>query len=164
MLQQLSKAFDDVAFFWVIGPYFFDGRQLQNMEKIIEACLATQNRWGGFGVSWNSNACEDIDSIDPAVRLSLMTDYRRDEIRESLEKALIWLIVNQNDDGGWVFKRGEIMRYGHELMTARANESAMFPTWFGKLSLALLSKALPENPIIACPWRFVQCPGHQFWR
>lgn len=87
--------------------YFYDGRPIQYVERIIDSFLATQNHLGGFGAPLNSSACEDIDSIDPLVRLTLATDYRREDIRSALEKAAVWVLVNLNDDGGWVFRRGE---------------------------------------------------------
>jgi len=128
---------------WLL--YLYDKRPIQYMEQIIDSCLTTQNMFGGFGVPRNSSACEDIDSIDPLTRLYFMTDYRRDDIREALEKTLYWTLVNINPDGGWVFRRGEKFCYGHKLMTANTNESCMFPTWFRTLSHAYLGKALPDS-------------------
>jgi hypothetical protein len=146
---------------WLL--YLYDKRPIQYMERIIDSCLTTQNKLCGFGVPLNSSACEDIDSIDPLVRLYFMTDYRHNDIREALEKALYWVLVNINPDGGWVFRRGEKFCYGHKLMTANTNESAMFPTWFRTLSLAYLSKALLDSPVGNFGWKFVNCPGLQFW-
>jgi hypothetical protein len=133
------------------------------VDKIIDSCLVTQNRLGGFGVPLNSSACEDIDSIDSLVRLSFITDYRKEDIRKSLEKAIIWVLTNLNADGGWVFRRGEGFRYGHDLMWARTDQSSMFPTWFRTLSLAYISKVLPHNSVTALTWQFIRCPGLQFW-
>lgn len=143
--------------------YFYDERPLQYSEKIIDTCLATQNDLGGFGVQINSSACEDIDSIDPLVRLSLLTDYRKEDIQKSLDKALIWVLTNINSDGGWVFRRGRSFRYGHDVMISAPDESTMFPTWFRTLSLAYLSRVVSDSPISRLPWTFIKCPGHQFW-
>lgn len=147
---------------WLL--YFYDGRLIQHTERIVDSCLVTQNRLGGFGVPANSSACEDIDSIDPLVRLGLITDYRREDIRSALRAALPWVLTNRNADGGWVFRRGEGFRYGHELMCAGVDKSSMFPTWFRVLSLAYLSRILPESGLGELPWRFFRCPGHQFFR
>jgi hypothetical protein len=73
---------------------------------------------GGFGVPLNSSACEDIDSIDPLVRLSFMADYHKEDIRNAMERTMVWVLANSNDDGGWVFCRGVPFQYGHNLMTA----------------------------------------------
>jgi len=146
---------------WLL--YLYDKRPIQHVDRIIDNCLATQNRLGGFGVPLNSSACEDIDSIDPLARLYFMTDYRRDEIRAALRKAFFWVLVNVNSDGGWVFRRGEKFCYGHKLMTAYINESSMFSTWFRTLSLAHLGKPLPDSPAGYFNWNFIDCPGLQFW-
>jgi hypothetical protein len=146
---------------WLL--YLYDKRPIQYMERIIDSCLGTQNRLGGFGVELNSSACEDIDSIDPLARFFFMTDYRRDDIRGALEKAFYWVLINKNPDGGWVFRRGEKFCYGHKLMTANPNQSTMFPVWFRTLSLAYLGKALPDSPIGNFDWEFLNCPGYQFW-
>ena len=147
---------------WLL--FLYDQRPLRYVEQIIDSALATQNRLGGFGVAPNSSACEDIDSIDPLVRLSLLTDYRRDEVQAALRRALPWVLVNMNDDGGFVFRRGEPFVYGHERMSSGTDESAMFPTWFRTLSLAYLGRGLPESAVGNFDWQFVDCPGLQFWK
>lgn len=147
--------------FWLL--FFYDKRPIRYVERIIDSALATQNKVGGFGVALNSSACEDIDSIDPLVRLSMMTDYRNDEVKAVLKRTLPWILVNMNENGGFVFKRGEPFLYGHELMSSKAEESAMFPTWFRTLSLAYLSKALPDFCAGNLSWKFLRCPGLQFW-
>jgi len=146
---------------WML--YFYDKHHVQYEDKIIDSCLATQNKFGGFGVLLNSSACEDIDSVDPLVRLYHCVDHRRSDIRNSLERALPWILVNHNHDGGWVFRRYQRLEYGHPLMTAGPQESSMFPTWFRCLTLAYLFQtpvASETNPI---KWRFLDCPGHQFF-
>ena len=143
--------------------FFYDKRPIRYVERIIESALATQNRLGGFGVALNSSACEDIDLIDPLVRLSMMIDYRNDEVQAVLKRALPWILANINDDGGFVFRRGEPFLYGHELMSSNAEESAMFPAWFRTLSLTYLSKVLPDACVGNFDWKFIQYPGLQFW-
>ena len=108
--------------------YFYDETQIQCIERCIDSCLATQNKVGSFGVKLNSNACEDIDSIDPLVRFYFLTDYRYNGIKKALIKAYKWVLVNMNEDRGFVFRRGEPLIYGHKLLSSKANESAMFPT------------------------------------
>ncbi len=131
--------------------------------RIIDSCLRTQNKFGGFGVPANSSACEDIDSIDPLVRLYFLGNYRKEEIKKSLERAIVWVLVNMNEDGGFVFRRMEPFVYGHKLMSSGKDESAMFPTWFRTLSLAYLAKALPTSFLGKFDWQFIRCPGYQFW-
>lgn len=147
---------------WLL--YFYDKRPIKYTDKIVESVLATQKSLGGFGVPTNSSACEDIDSIDLLVRLHFYTDFRREDIKKALQKALPWILTNMNEDGGFVFRRLESFKYGHEKMYSRAEESAMFSTWFRTLSLAYLSKVLPDSIAGNFNWQFQKCPGMQFWR
>lgn len=151
---------------WLL--YFYDNRQIQYVEKIIDSCLATQNELGGYGVPLNSSACEDIDSIDPLIRLLFMndgmTEYRKQDVYESLQRAMTWILTNMNEDGGFVFRRMEPFIYGHSLMASKRDESAMFPTWFRTLSLAYLTKTLPDSFLGKFDWQFIDCPGLQFWK
>ena len=143
--------------------YFYDKRPIHYLERAIDSCLAIQNKLGGYGFPVNTSACEDIDSIDPLSRFYFLTDYRREDIKKSLERALRWVLVNQMDDGGFVFSRFEGFVYGHELMTTGPEESHLFGTWFRTLSIAYVSQILylPEFP--ADTWCWIKCPGYQFW-
>jgi len=156
----ISKAVQTGYHIWML--YFYDGRPLKHTERIIEYCLKTQNCMGGFGVVINSSACEDIDSIDPLVRLMRLHGYRN-EIYTALERALYWVLANFNDDGGAVFRRYEPLWYGHHLMSGRSNEATMFPTWFRTLSLAYIGQALPDTAVGRYRWHFLRTPGHQFF-
>ena len=157
----LSQGVQTGYHIWLL--YFYDQRPIQHVERIIDSCLATQNRFGGFGVSFNSSACEDIDSIDPLVRISLQSNYRRQDVQNALTKGLSWVLFNQNADGGWVFQRRKVFQYGHPLMRAELQQSAAFPSWFRTLSLAYLAQVLPAAVPVSNPWQFLRCPGHQFW-
>lgn len=158
----LSKGVQTGYHLWLL--YFYDKRPIKFIKRIIDSCLATQNELGGFGVPVNSSACEDIDSIDPLVRLSFITDYRKEEIYLALQKVVLWILINMNEDGGFVFRRMEPFVYGHQLMSSAKDESAMFPTWFRTLSLAYISKVLPDSVVGKFYWQFLKCPGLQFWQ
>ena len=146
-----------VQFAYHLFPiYFYDSIDIGNKEKIIDLTLKTQNNiYGGFGVQTNSSACEDIDSIDILIRFSELLPYKKLEIKAALKKAFIWVMANQNDDGGYVFRRNEAMYYGHEQMNSGKNESAMFPTWFRTLTIAYLSNYLFESQ-----FKLVKSPGY----
>jgi hypothetical protein len=146
---------------WLL--FFYDKRNVNYAEEIIDSALTAQSKLGGFGVALNSSACEDIDAIDPLVRMLMITDYRYDEVLTVLKRGLPWVLTNMNEDGGFVFRRGESFLYGHDFMSSMSDESAMFPTWFRTLSLAYLAKALPGSFVGHFDWQFLQCPGHQFW-
>ena len=90
----------------------------------------SQNSFGGFGEKLNSSACEDIDALDILIYLSKQTNHKRKETNISIRRALIFILSNQNDDGGFVFRRDEPFWYGHNDMYSDSNVSALFPTWF----------------------------------
>ena len=120
--------------------------------------LATQNQLGGYGVKLNSSACEDIDSIEPLIRLTKINDYKRLIIKQSLHRALPWLLTNMNEDGGFVFRRNEAFVYGHEEMSSGVNESSMFATWFRTLCLAYLINYLNSKSV----YQLNRVPGYEF--
>jgi prenyltransferase beta subunit len=151
----LSRA---VQFAYHLYPiYFYDSQHIDMIEKIIDCVLKTQNDLGGYGVQQNSSACEDLDSIYLLYRLSLTTNYRNDEAKLSIKRALAWIFSNQNDDGGFVFRRNEPLLYGHFLMSSKKNESSMFATWFRVLSIAYAMRFLG-----VFSYQLIRCPGYQF--
>jgi hypothetical protein len=157
------------AYHW--WPLFcYDGVCPPHLERAIDTVLATQNPLGGFGCGvhnpaapFMSSACEDIDSIDPLCRMTQLTDYRRADIAAALAKAADWVLTNRMPDGGFVFLRELPFEYGHSELRGERNAGAMFPTWFRLLSLALIGKVLPGHALGEVPWRFLRCPGMQFW-
>ena len=120
-------------------PYFYDKREVLFKEKILKLTLKTQNKFGGYGEKLNSSACEDIDSVDLLIHLSVDDNI---EVKQSLKKALVWILSNQNRDGGFVFRRNELIWYGHDIMTAQKNESQLFATSFRSLSILKIIKRL----------------------
>ncbi len=146
--------------------FFYDRVELKHKQVIIDRILSLQNEKGGFTGPHHavSSACQDIDCIDPLVRLSFQTDYRKQDIKISLEKAVENVLSHQNSDGGFVFFRGKPFVYGHREMTSSPDESCMFATWFRTLSLAIASRVLPETERGRFHWHLTDCPGYQFWR
>lgn len=163
-----SQAVQAAYHWWPL--YFYDERPVPYIERAIDTLLATQNPSGGLGWGvhnsgepFKSSACEDIDSIDPLVRMSFETNYRRDDIHKTLERALPWLLKNQMQDGGFVFYLDKPFQYGHPELHGEKNKGAMFPTWFRTLTIALLGKALKDSFVGEYKWNFVGCPGFHFW-
>ena len=118
-----------------------EGEKILYPEKLLKWVLSTQNKLGGFGISLNSSACEDIDSIYLLVKLYKM-GLAEEKIYAALKRAFLWSFANWNSDGGFVFRRNEIFCYGHQNMTSIINESNLFATWFRLQSLAYLSQVL----------------------
>jgi hypothetical protein len=160
--ETLSAGVQAGYHFWCL--LFYDRRPIGRIEAVIDSVLKTQNALGGYGVKWNSSACEDIDSIDPLVRLGALTEYRRDEIRASLRRALPAILQNLNRDGGWVFRRDEPLQLVHREMSSAANQSNVFYSWFRTLGLAYCLIGLgDESPeTLRYDWNLTRAPGHQF--
>jgi hypothetical protein len=166
--RMLSQAVMAAYHFWPLFTY--DKITPPFIERAMDTVLATQNPNGGFGWGCHnsaspheSSACEDIDSIEPLVRFCALINYRRDDILSALKRALPWVLKNRTEDGGFVFIRGKKFVYGHPELTGEADSGAMFPTWFRTLSLAYIGQALKNSECGKYPWRFVRCPGYQFW-
>lgn len=119
---------------------FYDDQKLSHTDVIVDIVLKTQNAFGGFGVKNNSSACEDMDSIYILCKLASDVPERKTEIDIALRKAWVWIQCNQVEDGGFVFRLNEYFKYGHHEMSSKANQGAMFPTWFRLLSLAYIGK------------------------
>lgn len=147
--------------FWTF--YFYDKYPIKYLDPAINSILSTQNKFGGFDKSANSSACDDIDSIDPLCRMAKLTDYKKEEIKESLCRVVPWILANMNEDGGSVFKRGQAFEYGHKNMYSYADESNMFATWFRTLSLAYIGKSFPDLWPGQFKWNLEKNPGLQFW-
>jgi len=149
-----------VQFAYHLFPIFFYDKEFDfDAEKIVGITLSTQNRFGGFGVQPNSSACEDIDSIDLLIRLyPFISGQLQAAINDSLAKAFNWALLNQVDDGGFVFRLNEAFRYGSDNTSSLPNEGAMLPTWFRTLSLAYMARflGLANNFVIT------RCPGYEF--
>jgi hypothetical protein len=148
-----------VQFAYHLFPiFFYDDLYPFDIPKIIDVVLKTGNAFGGYGVRANSSACEDIDSLDILVRLSRFSEALESGVQVSLKKNFRWTTANQMEDGGFVFRLNEKFVYGHEQMSSKKNEGAIFPTWFRTLSLAYLNKyfELPGD------FKITRCPGYEF--
>jgi hypothetical protein len=135
--QDLSDDVQSAYHFFLI--HFSENKKINFINKIIDNVLRTQNIIGGYGFYLNSSACEDIDSIDILLRLSLITNYKKKEIKKSFRKFLNSSLVNFNEDGGWVFRRNESLKIIHSQMISRKGESNLFYTWFRLLSFSYAS-------------------------
>ena len=146
------------AAYHILPLFFYDRYAVPSRDKLIDNLLRTQNSIGGFGVCLNSSACEDIDTVEPLIRLTKQTNYRREDIKIALLKFLPWLFVNQNDDGGYVFRRHEPLTYGHIRLSSKSDESNLFATWFRTLCLAYVINFLQADDI----FHFTNAPGYEF--
>jgi hypothetical protein len=139
------------------NPFWFDKEHIPFAENLVKNVLKTQNFLGGYGPKLNTSACEDIDSIDLLARLIYHVPSLKNEISSSLDKALNWVATNQVEDGGFVFRRFESYRYGHDALKSEVEAGSMFATWFRLLSIAVIAEAKGLKR-----YNFVDCPGYQF--
>jgi hypothetical protein len=141
----------------LLPAFFYDGITALDHKKIAAVTLETQNKFGGYGAFVNSSACEDIDSVDILIRVSTATEYEKD-VANSLKKGFTWIMANQVEDGGFVFRLNEKFTYGHPEMSSSENMGAIFPTWFRTLSIAYLANyfKLPNHFVIN------RCPGYEY--
>ncbi len=130
----------------ILPLFFYDNEFNFDAEKIVTTTLKTQNNLGGYGVRLNSSACEDIDSIDILIRFyPYVSKLLQKKIDESLNKSFKWILLNQVNDGGFVFRLHENLEYGHEQMRSTKNKGALFPTWFRLLSITYILRKYRGN-------------------
>ncbi len=122
--------------------FFYDKYKTKHSEIIIDFILKNQNKKGGFSPNLNSSACEDIDSTALLIHFSKMTSYKKVEVNKALKKNISWVLSNMNNDGGFIFRKGEVFSYGHKEMSTKKNESSLFATWFRTLNIAYIAKYL----------------------
>ena len=135
--------------------FIYDNEKLLNPKRMIDLIIRSQNKYGGFGYSLNSSACEDIDAIDLLIYASKQTEYRKVDIYRTLALAQVFIFANQNEDGGSVFRRDEDFAYGHNLLYSDKNQSGMFPTWFRALCTAYIAQFMGDTN-----YKFEHIPGY----
>lgn len=159
--KELSYGIQAGYHFWTL--YFYDNQNIQNKEQIIDSLLLSQNKYGGYDYRMYSGACADIDSIDPLMRFLFITDYRKEDIINSLKKAKSNLLVNNNKDGGWVYRRNEAKKIFHKEMYSGKNISNVFYTWWRILGLAYCTKGINYIEKTESNFHFEKVPGVQFF-
>ncbi len=148
-----------VQFAYHLFPlFFYDDLYSFDFNKIAEATLRTENRFGGYGVAINSSACDDIDSVDILIRIAKLAPKYEGAISDSIRRGLKWILLNQMSDGGFVFRLNEPFVYGHQQLSSTKNSGAVFPTWFRTLSLAYICRFLN----IPSEFQIRRCPGYEF--
>jgi len=104
-------------------------------------------RGGGGG------CCEDMDVIDTLVSLGQATDYKQEDIREALLKALFPILGKQNFDGGFYDKPREgRAEFGWRLCSAKPGVSDLCSTFFQCFCIALIGEFLDDKKIMDTKW------------
>ena len=84
--------------------YDYANRRINYVDKIIDSTLQLVARDGLFVYGGGGGSCEDMDAIDILVRCSLLSDYRRNEVRQVLLNAAQMLNTGQLSDGGFSWR------------------------------------------------------------
>lgn len=97
--------------------YYFSKRRIQHSKKIIDICLEMQEPDGSFAPGGFSGACEDYDVVNTLVNLYRLENYRHDEIKKCLLKAIqsnyrfkkykegfVWSSFERYDFKDWISK------------------------------------------------------------
>lgn len=159
----LSEGVQAGYHFWSL--YWYEGREIPYGTRAFESIVRLQNRVGGFSLTEiHTSACEDIDALDPLVRLAIRHPSLKPVAVPVVYKGLRWVLYNFNPDGGASFQRSSVFRYGHDLMLSGVDESSIFATWFRVLTVAYCCELLKEHvPELAqCHFYYLDCPGLQF--
>jgi len=132
--------------------HMFD-RPVPMTDRMIESSLSLQSRDGMFVKSGGGGSCEDMDVIDTLVSLGSVTDYKRKEIKETLLKARLAILLKQNSDGGFYDSlRGGRAEFGWILCSAKPGESDLCSTLFYCFCIALIEEFLDEKRFINIKW------------
>lgn len=154
----ISKA---VKTFYHILPIFLYDKDIEefDIEKVLSYTLKTQNSMGGFSPYYNSDACEDMDSVYILVNLSSTLDnINKESIEKALTKFLYLAPQNFNKDGGAVFKRGKAFQYADQpKLSSTKGQSNMFATWFRGLSIAFVLNFFDDRN-----FKFSNIGGYQY--
>ena len=144
------------AAYHIYPLYNYDNLEIPYYDKAVKYFLKTQNKFGGFNRHLRSSACEDIDSIEPIARYTKLNNDI-EPFKDVLKKALIWVMTNQNEDGGFVFERKNSFSFGGQSeLSSKPNESNMFATWFRTLSILYILSALGDEQV-----KLQKAPGYE---
>lgn len=80
-------------------------REIQYRERVVDRTLQLQQVDGLFVPPRSGGSCDDFDAVDILVNMYHKIDYRRQDIRDALTKALDGILENQNNDGGFCWAK-----------------------------------------------------------
>lgn len=127
--------------------YYYLKRNFAYTHKLVDTVLSLQHLDGGFSEHWGGGTCQDLDAVDILVNSTKRTDYRRKDIYTALRRASIAVLRRFSLKGGFVDRVDEEFTHmGLSSTYSPPNEPNMFSTWFGLLTLVLISE------VIKTPW------------
>jgi hypothetical protein len=136
-------------------------RPIGKADKIIDSSLSLQKDDGMFDPEGGGGCCQDMDVIDPLVTLGLATGYRKTDIEDSLQRALLPILGKQNKDGGFydslAWERAE---FGWELNKAKRGASDLCSCFFYAFTVSLAGEFLKDPNLMDTIWHHHQTYGH----
>jgi len=88
----------------IVLHYDYAEKTMQYVDRMIDSTLGLIWKDGLFVYGGGGGSCEDMDAIDILVRLSLISDYRREDVEKTLTKSAYALSLGQAADGGYSWK------------------------------------------------------------
>ena len=88
--------------------YFYQQKEIPKLDRIIDIALMSQDRRGFFAPTPGGEACHDYDAVHILAMAFRITDYRRDDIQASLQKALDAILSTCNSDGGFCQSKSKL--------------------------------------------------------
>jgi len=85
--------------------YYYMNHPLKYKEKIIDNTLLIQKPDGLFSLTGAGGGCEDYDAVDTLINMYKRINYRREDIKNALEKVLVATINLQGEDGGFLWAK-----------------------------------------------------------
>jgi hypothetical protein len=129
--------------------YYYENHPLAFKKRLIDKTLSIQHPDGSFSPHGDGGACEDADAVDILVNMFERINYRRNDIRCALQNCLKHLEQLQNNDGGFPYNMmSDFSHMGIPDTASKASESNMFSTWFRVHTISLISRIIPDNPLL----------------
>jgi prenyltransferase beta subunit len=112
--------------------YFFQNIEPLHFNNLIDSTLQCQHFDGGFRNGLGGGTCQDIDGIDILVKAAQLSDYRSNDIKLSLWRAMAHILRDrQAKGGGFIDSPGR--KFIHNSMPATSTDADVantFSTWF----------------------------------
>lgn len=146
----------------VLPTYFAQGWEYRYLQQSVDSTLASQNTDGSF---WPCGSdCPDFDGAYMLYNLSLLTDYRKEDIRAAARRYLEHAQMHMSQDGvGFTIHRRDsrpdqwksrphfIWKEGEEKASEEyrdenpSRSKIMLGSWFYPLSIALVTGILDNS-------------------
>lgn len=161
----------------VLPTYFAQGWEYRFLEKSVDSTIACQNPDGSF---WPCGSdCPDFDGAYMLYNLSLLTDYRKEDMVSAARKYIEHAKMHFSDDGvgftihrkdsvpsQWISRPHFIWKDGESRATEEIRDEdpkrdkIMLGSWFYPQSLALISGMLGDTGFEG-PWRLTRGCLHE---